>query len=171
MTMMTAGMYSSANLHWGTPHSLFVTLDQEFDFDLDPCPGEATRFGPGVAPRRQFPMSDSPLKPNIQMLKDGLEEDWRPFRAAFVNPPYGRVLTDWVLKAVDERGHIDSGTIVLLLPARTDTAWWHDLILPNAHEIRFVRGRLGFTGVASKPERDRQKQRSRAPFPSVVVVL
>lgn len=60
---------------------------------------------------------------------------------------------------------------VLLIPSRTDTGWWHDLIVPRAKEIRFLRGRLGFEGIPVKPERDRIKQRSRAPFPSVVVVV
>ena len=80
--------------------------------------------------------------------------------AVFCNPPYGREIGKWVQKAFEEaRGGYP---IVLLIPARTDTAYFHDYIYGKA-EIRFVRGRLRFTdddGNAADP----------APFPSMVVI-
>ena len=147
---MNPGLFSANHETWGTPQVVFDELDREFHFDLDPCPGEAT------------------LKADIRTLKDGLEDRWAPFNAAFVNPPYGRAIEKWVAKAVVAARN---GRVVLLIPARTDTSWWHDLILPFAKELRFIRGRLGFTGVTPKLEKGHTTLRSRAPFPSVVVVL
>lgn len=180
--MMNKGLYTSADGHWGTPRAVFEHLDREFHFDLDPCPGE------------------TPLKAGLRQLGDGLAEDWFPFRCAFVNPPYGLELVSW-LKRVERQlweahairrqlkanatdwneTHVQElhtgkwilapePQAVLLVPSRTDTAWWHEL-MGRATEIRFLRGRLAFEGVETKPEVDRIKQRSRAPFPSAVVVL
>jgi site-specific DNA-methyltransferase (adenine-specific) len=154
-SMMNEGMFSTGTVTWGTPREVFEGLDREFHFDLDPCPGEAT------------------LKAGIRHLSDGLKENWFPFTAAFVNPPYGRDIVKWIERAkmFATIGFPREKSVVLLIPARTDTAWWHDSIMPHAKEIRFIRGRLGFTGVQPKPEKDRKTIRSRAPFPSVVVVL
>ena len=78
----------------------------------------------------------------------------------FCNPPYGREIGKWVRKAWEEA---QAGTpVVLLIPARTDTTYFHDYIY-NQAEIRFIRGRLKFTdedGNTSDP----------APFPSMLVV-
>lgn len=178
---MNKGLYTSASGRWSTPGQLFNHLDHEFAFDLDPCPGKV------------------PLGPGIRGLEDGLHEDWFPFRTAFVNPPYGRELPLWLKRveiqlweSVAIRNQLKGAShdwnpthvltkdgwilapepqAVLLIPARTDTNWWHDFVLPRATEIRFLRGRLGFEGIPVKPERDRIKQRSRAPFPSVVVLV
>ena len=91
---------------------------------------------------------------------DGLSQSWDRGGAVFCNPPYGREIGKWVQKAFEEaRGGYP---IVLLIPARTDTAYFHDYIYGKA-EIRFVRGRLRFTdddGNAADP----------APFPSMVVI-
>ena len=87
--------------------------------------------------------------------------------AVFCNPPYGREIRKWVQKAYAEaqRGQ----TIVLLIPARTDTAFFHDYIYGKA-EIRFVRGRLTFTGEDGNPQRDKSGRAMPAPFPSMVVI-
>ena len=156
ITERHGGLFTSASEHWGTPQDVYSALDREFDFDLDPCPGLAVL---------------SKYMTHLYALEYLTTRDWPPFRAAFVNPPYGRVLTQWIARTIEQVGIQQPATAVMLLPARTDTRWWHDLVMPNAREIRFLRGRIGFTGVPSKPERDRLKQRSRAPFPSVVVVL
>jgi phage N-6-adenine-methyltransferase len=154
---MNLGLFSSSSEKWGTPKEVFDELDHEFHFDLDPCPGEAT------------------LKTGIRHLLDGLTENWFPYTAAFVNPPYGREIIKWVERAAMFARigfpREDYRKTVLLLPARTDTGWWHELILPQATEIRFIRGRLGFTGITPKLEKGHTTLRSRAPFPSVVVVL
>ena len=101
---------------WGTPDWLYKKLDEEFHFDLDPCP----------------------LEPKV----DGLDIPWSG--NVFVNPPYSQV-KKWLRKA---RVELDSGrakVIVFLVFANTDTAWFHDYVLGKA-EIRFLRGRLKFTG-------------------------
>lgn len=86
----------------------------------------------------------------------------------FCNPPYGRYETgQWVKKAYQE--HIENGTtIVMLLPARTDTQWFHNYIYGKA-EVRFVRGRLKFE-VCGVPIKDKNNRPMPAPFPSMVVV-
>lgn len=71
-----------------------------------------------------------------------------------MNPPYGRVIGDWIKKAKES-----NTTVVCLVPARTDTRWWHDNVINDAAEIRFIKGRLKFGG-----------QKNSAPFPSAVVI-
>lgn len=148
-------MFSANSSLWRTPGAVFDALDEEFVFDLDPCPGEATLRAAG-----------------LNELEDGLHDSWRPFRTAFVNPPYGKAISLWIEKALAElRLSKMPSRVVLLLPARTDTHWWHELVMPHAKEIRFIRGRLGFAGITPKLEKGHTTLRSRAPFPSVVVIL
>jgi phage N-6-adenine-methyltransferase len=131
-------MFSSATDEWPTPQWLYDALDREFGFTLDPCASpENAKCG------RFFVPEDAPL------LKDwGVE-------MAFVNPPYSAV-KDWVGKAYHSAR--EGATVVCLVPARTDTDWWHRYAMKG--EIRFLRGRLKF-GEA----------KSGAPFPSAVVVF
>ncbi len=93
--------------------------------------------------------------------EDGLSQNWNVGGAVFCNPPYGREIGKWVQKAYFE--YVRGGaTIVMLIPARTDTSYFHDYIYGKA-EIRFLRGRLKFedeNGAAMNP----------APFPSMVVI-
>ena len=106
---------------WKTPPEFYNKLNEEFQFDFDPCP----------------------LQHNIE-LWDGLKIEWG--RKNFVNPPYTRVIKDkFVIKALEEskKGKL----CVLLLPVNTSTVLFHDVIQPNAKEIRFVRGRIKFHGV------------------------
>lgn len=77
----------------------------------------------------------------------------------FCNPPYGRKIGAWVQKCYEESRKPNT-LVVLLIPARTDTAYFHDYIYHKAKEIRFVRGRLKF-GDAKQS----------APFPSMVVIF
>lgn len=81
-------------------------------------------------------------------------------QTVFCNPPYGRAIKDWVKKSSEEAKKADT-TVVMLIPARTDTSYFHDYIYqkPNV-EIRFVRGRLKFGDGKSS-----------APFPSMVVIF
>ena len=76
----------------------------------------------------------------------------------FCNPPYGRGIGDWVKKSYEESKQPET-VVVMLLPARTDTRWFHDYIYGKA-EIRFVKGRLRFGGC-----------KNAAPFPSMVVIF
>ena len=125
---------------WSTPAELFRALDEEFRFDLDACASAGNALCP-----RYFTASE-----------DGLAQPWAG--RVFMNPPYGRSLSEWVRKAHEEALAGRAAVVVCLLPARTDSGWWHDYALRG--EVRFIRGRLRF-GEATKP----------APFPSVVVVF
>lgn len=82
----------------------------------------------------------------------GLDAPWG--KRNYINPPYGRGVYAWVKKASE------SPLSVMLLPARTDTKWMHEIVLPLATEIRFIKGRLKFGNSTNS-----------APFPSMVVVF
>ncbi len=141
--MITQGLMSSNSREWETPQDFFDKLNAEFDFDLDAC---AT---PENAKCRLFHTIET----------DGLSKHWWE-GTVFVNPPYGREIGEWVCKSYEEAKA--GATVVMLLPARTDTRWWHKWVM-KAHEIRFVRGRLYFT--------DGDGKTVPAPFPSAVVVF
>jgi phage N-6-adenine-methyltransferase len=124
---------------WETPQELFDELDREFHFTTDlaalPHNAKCARF---------FSPGD-----------DALTRHWEG--VCWLNPPYGAKLRHWMKKAYDSA---QAGAIVVcLLPARTDSRWWHDYVLPYA-EIRYIRGRVKFNGVSNS-----------APFPSVIVVF
>jgi phage N-6-adenine-methyltransferase len=129
--------FSSASDDWATPPHVFRELDAEFGFDLDVC-ASATN----ARCVRYFTRDD-----------DGLAQEWRG--VCWMNPPYGETIGQWMEKAyyAAQAG----ATVVCLVPARTDTGWWHDWATRG--EIRFIRGRLKF-GDATVG----------APFPSAVVV-
>ena len=86
---------------------------------------------------------------------DGLRQEW--IGRVFMNPPYGRVIGAWMRKAW-ESSQTTAELVVCLVPARTDTAWWHDYAVRG--EIEFLRGRLRFGDM-----------RASAPFPSAIVVF
>lgn len=139
--MNTELMFSSASENWSTPQDFFDTLNAEFSFDLDPAASPENAKCAKYYTREQ----------------NGLLQSWFPYRT-FVNPPYGRTATgQWVKKAYDEwhRGAL----VVMLLPARTDTAWFHNWVYGRA-EIRFLRGRLKFGG-----------SKNAAPFPSLLAIF
>lgn len=142
---MNDALLSSKKMDWCTPKQFFAELDREFHFVLDAAATEQT----AKCARYYTPESD------------GLAQSWNVGGAVFCNPPYGREIGKWVKKAHDEamRG---GDAIVLLIPARTDTSYFHDYIYRQA-EIRFIRGRLAFEdedGNAAAP----------APFPSMLVI-
>jgi len=140
--MVTTGLYTSKTDEWATPAAFFAALDAEFHFDLDPC-----------ATPRNAKCSDF-----FDKDTDGLSKSWGG-RKVFCNPPYGRAIRQWVRKCWEESRN--PGTLVVaLLPARTDTAWFHDYIYRRAREIRFVRGRLHFNESPNS-----------APFPSMIVIF
>lgn len=132
-------MFSSKTDMWETPHDFFDKLDDEFHFTLDVC---AT---PENAKCEKFYTEQD----------DGLSKPWTG--VVWCNPPYGKGISRWILAANAARAA--GNTVVMLLPARTDTKWFHDLVLGKA-EIRFVRGRLKFGGSNNS-----------APFPSMVAVF
>ena len=141
---------SSAIDTWTTPISLWTELNKEFDFQLDAA---ALRCS-ALVPRNWY----GPDHPRVSR-RDALSRSWvnDVDGAVWLNPPYGRGVTGrFVAKASQEatRGL----TVVCLVPARTDTAWWHDSVLDKC-EVRFLRGRLKF-GASESP----------APFPSAILV-
>ena len=87
---------------------------------------------------------------------DGLAQDWSQNESNWMNPPYGTAIKAWMKKAAEEIG----ANIVCLVPARTDTDWWHSYVMNKATEVRFIKGRLKFTG----------EKTGTAPFPSAIVI-
>jgi len=135
-------MFSSKSMEWETPQDFFDRLNWRFGpFDLDPC---ATRES---AKCDTFYTKDD----------DGLSQDWGG-KTVFVNPPYGRGIHKWIRKAYEE-SRKEETRVVMLIPARPDTRYWHDYVM-KAKEIHLVRGRLKFGTSANA-----------APFPSAVVVF
>ena len=84
----------------------------------------------------------------------GLVRSW--VSPCYVNPPYSQI-SEWVRKAYAES--LEGKTVVMLIPSRTDTRWWHDYVM-QAKEIRFIKGRLKFGG-----------SKNSAPFPSAIVIF
>ena len=135
--------YSSDTNEWATPQDLYDKLDEEFNFTLDPCATD----------------KNAKCDKYYTIKENGLIQDWSK-DVVFMNPPYGREIKHWVLKAYLEskRGAI----VVCLIPSRTDTRYWHDYIFPYA-EIRFLKNRMYF--------KNQDNEGDRAPFPSAVVVF
>lgn len=131
--------FSSESREWSTPQELFDEYNARFCFEIDVCAAPENAKCP-----RYFTKED-----------DGLAQEWRG--VCWMNPPYGRGIGAWVRKAFEtaDRG---KGTVVCLLPARTDTSWWHDYAMKG--EIVFLRGRLKFGGAKNS-----------APFPSAIVIF
>jgi site-specific DNA-methyltransferase (adenine-specific) len=131
-------MFSHKSNEWATPQDFFDELNNEFHFTLDPCSTHG----------------NAKCANHYTAEEDGLSKKWGG-QTVFCNPPYGRELPKWVKKCYEES---QRATVVMLIPARTDTRWFHDYIYGKA-EIRFIKGRLKF-GDGKSP----------APFPSMVVI-
>lgn len=132
--------YSSKSNEWATPQNLFDELNDDFNFTLDPCATDEN-----AKCSKYFTLED-----------DGLSKDWSN-DVVFMNPPYGREIKKWIKKAYEES--LNGATVVCLIPARTDTTYWHDFIFKKTNDIRFLRGRLKFGN-----------SKNSAPFPSAIVV-
>lgn len=129
-------MFSSKTDVWETPQTFFDELNREFHFTCDVCAvPQNAKCGKFYTPEQ-----------------NGLDQPWGG--VCWMNPPYGRQIGKWVKKAAES-----DATVVCLLPARTDTKWFHDYIYGKA-EVRFVRGRLKFGN-----------SKNSAPFPSMVVIF
>lgn len=107
-------------------------------------------FYKGLDAEFHFDFDPCPTNPTF----DGLSIPWK--QSNFVNPPYKQIKL-WVKKSYEE--YLQGKTVVLLIPSRTDTRWWHDYCM-KATDIRFVKGRLCFDDSGSP-----------APFPSAVIVF
>ena len=146
-------MFSNINNAWCTPQSFFDELDKEFHFTLDPCATEKS------AKCNKF----------YTAIEDGLKQDWGG-QTVFVNPPYGRQIGKWIEKCYWESKKQNT-IVVVLMPARTDTRYFHDYILPYA-EIRFIKGRLTFWDLdGEKYINGRFNEMTPAPFPSMLAIF
>lgn len=138
--MNTKVMFSSNSDEWATPEDFFNMINQEFHFNLDPC---ATS-------------ENHKCEKFFTMEQNGLNMDWGGYRV-FCNPPYSNI-AEWVAKCYEE-GCKENTLVCMLIPARTDTRYFHDYIL-NRSEVRFIKGRLKFG-----------QSKNSAPFPSMLVVF
>jgi site-specific DNA-methyltransferase (adenine-specific) len=139
MAMVSKKLFSSATDEWATDPKLFAALDKLFHFSLDPC---AT---PENAKCKLF----------YTRVDDGLALDWSGLRV-FCNPPYGRGIGKWVRKCYESS--LDGALVVLLVPSRTDTNWFHTWVQDKA-EIHFMKGRQRFSNAMVN-----------APFPSLIAI-
>jgi phage N-6-adenine-methyltransferase len=131
-------LYSSRSEMWATPHALFERLDAIYSFDVDVCAVA------GNAKCKKY------FTPSI----DGLKQSWRG--ACWMNPPYGRDIIQWMRKAYISS--LQGATVVCLVPARTDTRWWHSYAMKG--EVEFIKGRLKFGDAKNS-----------APFPSAIITF
>jgi phage N-6-adenine-methyltransferase len=145
--MMTKGLYSSNKQDWSTPQWLFDKIDSVYHFTLD-----VAANGFNAKCNKWFSSED-----------DGLKQDWSK-DICWMNPPYGREIGKWVEKARVES--IRGAAVVALLPARTDTRWFHDSIAPWVNYIGFIKGRVSFGSYGV----DGYKE-TPAPFPSMLVMF
>ena len=139
MNKINAGLLSSNTDKWATPQKFFDDCNAKYGpFDIDVC-ADAENAKCSVYFDKEV---------------DGLKQEW--VGKCWMNPPYGREIGKWMKKAYESAG---SGTIVVcLVPARTDTRWWHDYAIKG--QITFIKGRLKFGG-----------SKNSAPFPSAVVIF
>lgn len=139
--MLNKSMFSSNKCEWSTPQSFFDDLNKEFNFDLDVC-----ALPDNTKCKNYF-------TPDI----NGLDQKW--IGNVWCNPPYGKTISSWIEKAYNSVNNGDCNFVVMLLPARTDTRYFHTYIY-NKQEIRFIKGRLKFGD-----------SKTAAPFPSMVVIF
>ena len=135
---MEKALFSTGSTDWETPQDFFENLDQVFDFDIDVCATAAN-----TKCEKYFSREDN-----------GLLKEWTG--TVWCNPPYGRDVEKWVKKGHDS--HLKGTTVVMLLPARTDTNWMHKWVFGSAIVI-FLKGRLKFG-----------KSLNSAPFPSMLAI-
>ncbi|WP_316242717.1 DNA N-6-adenine-methyltransferase [Lactiplantibacillus plantarum] len=144
-TMINKALFTSNKEDWETPQDFYDRLNAKYHFEWD------------------LAASDDNAKCSCYFTRDdnSLEQDWEGLSGnLFLNPPYGRELKLWVKKAATT-GLKDKQNLVMLIPSRTDTSYWHDYIFNHA-EIKFLRGRLKFEvdGISGDS----------APFPSALVI-
>lgn len=145
-------LFASGSEHWATPREPLLSEIVAFygKFTLDPC---ATARNT-VADRY------------YTVQHDGLAQDWKATNV-FVNPPFNKkkkmYVGPWVKKATEEVALHHTQQVVMLVPARTDTIWWHKYVMPMAENVWFIKGRVKFT----KPN----TESTSAPFPSAIIVF
>lgn len=138
--MNTELHFSSVKQDWTTPDEIYIPLHEEFGFTLDPSSTD----------------ENSKCVIHYTEAEDGLSKSWSGHRV-FCNPPYNNV-AKWVKKAHEESQDPNT-TVVMLIPAKTDTRHFHEYIY-NKAEVRFIKGRIKFSG-----------HKWSAPFPSMIVIF
>lgn len=142
---MNKVLFSSNYDSWRTPQDLFNKLDKEFNFTIDSCASE-----------------DNKLCDRYYCIENSFLNNFPCDEVIFCNPPYSRGLGKFIKHCNDLRYY--GNTIVLLVPSRTDTLWFHEYIYNRVGvEIRFVKGRLHFY--------DGKNKNDSAPFPSMIVIM
>ena len=134
------GIFSKKSDEWETPSDLFSTWDNLYHFTLDPC----------------CTHENAKCEKHYTIEEDGLHNSWEN-EVVWCNPPYSKCY-EWCLKALYESMNRNA-TVVMLLPSRTDTKWFHDVVQPFS-EIRFIRGRLRFNN-----------SNQNAPFASLIAIF
>ena len=129
--MVSKTLFSKKSDHWATPKEFYLKLDAEFNFTLDPCP--------------------------LNAIHDALADSYQWGGRVFINPPYSNIHA-FLKKGLQEIKKGNAELLVYLIPARTDTKWFHDLVYGKA-EIRFIKGRLKFGD-----------SKNSSPFPSMLVI-
>jgi phage N-6-adenine-methyltransferase len=154
--MINKALFSSSRDNWETPQLKWEEWDSEFHFDIDVCAS----------------ISNTKCKHFFTINDNALEQDWyRPHEGittVWINCPYGRSITGLFVKKCYEENK-KGAVIVALLPARTDTKWFHSYIYNKATEIRFIKGRLVFE-IDGEPILDKNGRPQSAPFPSMIVI-
>ena len=144
--MINKGIMSSDSNEWYTPNYIVAFIESEYGkINIDPCAASTTSIG----------------EVNYTIDDDGLSKEWDK-EVVFVNPPYGSEIKEWVKKSYKEQQK-HNNIVILLIPARTDTTYWHWWIFPHYSEIYFLKGRIKFETTEGEGES--------APFPSALVVF
>jgi site-specific DNA-methyltransferase (adenine-specific) len=146
-------LFSSTSNEWESPNDLYNKLNDKYHFTLDPC---CTDYNHKC--NKYFTIKDN-----------GLEQDWSK-DIVFMNPPYGREIGKWIKKAYDE--WIKGATVVVLVPARTDTKWFHNYVYTKleSKNYEFIKGRLKFINRLFPSWReDGNFKLTPAPFPSMLI--
>ena len=132
--------FSSVTDQWATPLDFFKKCEEKYGpFNTDVCADA----------------SNAKCKEFFTKEQDGLKQAWKG--KCWMNPPYGKEIGKWMEKAFLSAQN-EGATIVCLVPARTDTKWWHDYAMKG--QIEFIKGRLKFGG-----------SKNSAPFPSALVIF
>lgn len=132
-------LFSSQKEDWETPQDLFDELNREFHFTVDVASND----------------NNYKIKKHYTEKENGLLQNWDN-EVVWCNPPYGKEISKWV-----EKAYLSKGITVMLLPARTDTKWFHKYIYKEGSvQIRFIKGRLKFGN-----------SKNSAPFPSMIVIF
>lgn len=147
---MNLGLFSSKTDEWETPKGFFDQINDEFNFDIDLCATLENAKCPRFITKADDFITCCPWEWDKPDYSGKHKIGW-------MNPPYGRKISEFMRKAY-ECYFVGGMTVVCLVPARTDTSWWHDYVQDRA-EVRFIKGRLKFGD-----------SKNSAPFPSALVI-